>query len=134
MAITINAAAQDLGGDAIAQTLPAGTLRLYSGASAPADAKGAEGTAIAEGTTAAFGAHAGNAGAGMSAATALTGLAAAGAGTVATHFRFIGSGGVVVQGSVTGTGGGGDLVVDNVNVAESQTVTVNTFVFTMPAE
>jgi predicted TIM-barrel fold metal-dependent hydrolase len=103
VAITINVAAQDLAGDAIVGTLPAGTLKIYSSASAPANAKAAEGTAIAEGTTAAFGGHAGNSGAAMSATSELVGLAAAGGGTNAHHFRFVGSGGVIVQGNAHGT-------------------------------
>ena len=134
MAITINAAAQDLGGDAIVGTLPTGTLRIYSAASAPANAKGVEGTAIAEGTTSAFGSHSGDAGADMSATTELTGLAAAGSGTDADHFRFLGEGatGTVVQGTVTGTGGGGDLELDNINIAENQAVNVTAYNFTLP--
>ena len=132
MAITINVAAQDLAGDAIVGTLPAGTLKIYSSASAPANAKAAEGTAIAEGTTAAFGGHAGNSGAAMSATSELVGLAAAGGGTNAHHFRFVGSGGVIVQGTVSGTGDGGDLELDNISIAEDQAVNVTAFTFTMP--
>jgi hypothetical protein len=32
-----------------------------------------------------------------------------------------------IQGTVTATGGGGDMTVDNVNIAAAQVVTVNTF-------
>jgi hypothetical protein len=34
------------------------------------------------------------------------------------------------QGSVTATGGGGDLTLDNVNIASGQTVSVATWAFT----
>lgn len=59
----------------------------------------------------------------------LTGI---GAGDIG-HFRIfsVGSPDVChIQGSVTATGGGGDMTVDNVNVAISQVITVNTFTLT----
>lgn len=62
----------------------------------------------------------------------LTGQSGAGAGTNATFFRLYNSGDTVchIQGSVTGSGGGGDMTMDNVSVANGQTVTVNTFTLT----
>lgn len=48
------------------------------------------------------------------------------------HFRVKDSAGTTchVQGTVTATGGGGDMTVDNVVVASGQAVTVNTFTLT----
>lgn len=45
------------------------------------------------------------------------------------HFRIKDTAGVTchVQGTVTITGGGGDMTVDNTNAAVGQTITVNTF-------
>lgn len=45
------------------------------------------------------------------------------------HFRIKNSAGTTchVQGSVTLTGGGGDMTVDNTNTAVGQSITVNTF-------
>ena len=56
-----------------------------------------------------------------------TGTAVA-AGTAA-HFRLVDNAGTTchVQGSITLTSGGGDMTLDNTNIAISQTVTVNTF-------
>lgn len=53
---------------------------------------------------------------------------AAAAGTAA-HYRIKDSGGTTCheQGSVTATGGGGDMTVDNTNIASGQTVTVTSF-------
>ena len=53
------------------------------------------------------------------------------AGT-AGHFRMKNNGDTAchMQGSVTGTGGGGDMEVDNVVIAIGQTITVNTFTMT----
>lgn len=57
-----------------------------------------------------------------------TGLAAAGTGTNIGHYRIKDSAGTTCheQGSVTVTGGGGDMTVDNVNLANGQTVNINT--------
>ena len=52
-----------------------------------------------------------------------------GAGAAA-HFRILRSGSPSecdIQGSVTATGGGGDMTLDNVNIAIGQTITVNSF-------
>ena len=53
---------------------------------------------------------------------------ASGTGT-AGHFRIKDSGGTTChdQGSITATGGGGDMTVDNTSIASGQTVTVTTF-------
>lgn len=59
--------------------------------------------------------------------------AADAAGTVG-HFRIHDSGGTTchIQGTVTGTGGGGDMTLDNNVVALGQVVTVQTFSLTEP--
>lgn len=61
-----------------------------------------------------------------------TGLAGAGSGTAAGYFRIMDSGNTTchMQGTVTVTGGGGDLTLDNVSIAQNQTVTINTFTIT----
>jgi len=58
----------------------------------------------------------------------VTGLAAAGAGTAVLAYRIYDSAGTVCheQGTVTVTGSGGDMTMDNVSVANAQTVNVNT--------
>lgn len=55
--------------------------------------------------------------------------ATAAASATAAHFRIKDSGGTTchIQGSVTATGGGGDMTVDNTSINSGQTVTVNTF-------
>lgn len=52
------------------------------------------------------------------------------AGQTIGHFRIYDSGSPStchIQGTVTATGGGGDMTVDNTNVSAAQVVTVNTF-------
>lgn len=48
------------------------------------------------------------------------------------YFRVVDNAGTTAhaQGTVTATGGGGDMTMDNINVAVSQAVTVNTFSLT----
>lgn len=50
----------------------------------------------------------------------------------AAHFRIYDSGGTTchIQGTVTATGGGGDLTVDNTSFASGQSFTVNSFTLT----
>jgi hypothetical protein len=62
-----------------------------------------------------------------------TGGAGAGAGTDAGHFRIKQGATSHIQGSATATGGGGDMTLDNINIANGQTFTVNTFTITGPA-
>ena len=51
----------------------------------------------------------------------------------AAHFRVKDSAGTVchMQGSVTATGGGGDMTLDNVSIASAQTVTITSFTLTV---
>lgn len=55
------------------------------------------------------------------------------AGTVA-HYRIKDSAGTTCheQGTVTATGGGGDMTVDNTSIASGQQVTVTAYALTMP--
>jgi len=54
------------------------------------------------------------------------------ASATAGHFRIKNTADTIchLQGSVTATGGGGDMELDNTNIASGQTITVNTFVIT----
>ena len=58
--------------------------------------------------------------------------ASADAAGTAGHFRIYDSGGTVchLQGTVTATGGGGDMTVDNTSIASGQTVTVTSKTYT----
>ncbi len=60
----------------------------------------------------------------------VTGTAGAGAGTAAGHFRIKAGAVCKVQGSITVTGGGGDMTADNVSIANAQVATVGTFTLT----
>lgn len=58
--------------------------------------------------------------------------AAADADGTAGHFRIYDSGGSTchIQGTITATGGGGDMTLDNVSLATGQTFTVTSFSIT----
>lgn len=58
-------------------------------------------------------------------------LSADAAGT-AGHFRVHNSGGTVchMQGTITATGGGGDMELDNTNIATGQQITITSFTIT----
>jgi hypothetical protein len=60
--------------------------------------------------------------------------ASADAAGTAAHFRIYDSGGSVcdIQGTVTATGGGGDLTLDNAVLAVGQNVTITGFTLTAP--
>jgi hypothetical protein len=61
-----------------------------------------------------------------------TGTAAAAGGINAGHFRIKNTAGTTthLQGTITITGGGGDMELDNPNIAQNQSVTVTTFTLT----
>lgn len=62
----------------------------------------------------------------------VTGQAGAGSGTAAGHFRIKVGGTCHDQGTVTVTGGGGDLTLNNPNIANGQVTTITSWGLTMP--
>lgn len=105
-------------------------LKLYSGAQPANCAAAASGTLLADIALPVDWLTAASAGA-VTLNGTWTGTGAA-AGTIG-HFRITDTAGtipVVMQGSVTATGGGGDMTVDNTSIAVGQTFTVNTFSIT----
>ena len=117
--------------DAVETTVgTAPLLRIYSG-SAPANcAAAASGTLLAEATLPSDWMAAANSG-----SKALSGTwqdASANATGTAGHWRLYDSGGTTchAQGTVTATGGGGDLTLDNTSIASAQSVTITSFTIT----
>lgn len=130
MALQLSIAVRNARLDAIETT--AGTsakLRILSGA-APADCATAQsGTLLCEIALPAD--YLSNASAGSKAKTGTWSGTGAANGTAA-HFRIVDSAGTTchMQGTVTATGGGGDMTLDNTSIAPSQAVTVSTFTLT----
>lgn len=110
-------------------------LRLYNGAMpADADAALSGNTLIAQGALPsdwlAAATNTGHAVSKIKAGTwTVTGQAGAGAGTAPTFYRIYDSTGTNchMQGTVSATGGGGEMTLDNASIANAQTVNVNTF-------
>lgn len=138
MATRLPNASQQAAADGVVDRTDTGTgtatglLRIYTGAQ-PADADtAASGTLLVELTLAnpAFGA-ANTSGTAALLSTPRTATASA-TGT-AGWFRVVNRDGTsVFDGSVTATGGGGDLTLDNVSIASGQTVNITALSYTQP--
>lgn len=105
-------------------------LRLYSGAAPANCAAAATGTLLLDIALPADWMNAAASGSKTKLGTwSGTGAAGAGSGTNAGYFRVVDSTGTTchVQGTVTVTGSGGDMTLDNTSIANGQSVTVNTF-------
>lgn len=121
----------DVAAVAVTDLLDGGTIEVRTG-SAPALASDADaGTLLAVCTfgTPAFGAPTD----GVVTANAITGDASANASGTAGHFRFKDSGGdVVLQGSVTGIGGGGEMQLSSTSIVSGIPFNISSCVYTHP--
>lgn len=127
MAVQLSVAARNARLDAIETTAGASAkLQIRSGAQPATAATAASGTLLCEISLPADYMAAASAGSKAKSGTwSGTGAAAGTAG----HFRVVDTAGTTchIQGSITATGGGGDMTLDNTSIASGQTVTVNTF-------
>lgn len=131
MTIQQSAAVRNAKNDSLETAVGAGPLlKLFAGAQ-PANCAAADaGSALASGALPADWMEPSAAGVKTLKGTwTLTGQAAAGTGTNVGHYRLYDSTGTTCheQGTVTVTAGGGDMTVDNINVANTQVVTVATY-------
>ena len=131
MALQLSTAVRNARLDAIETTIGASAIMRIRTGAAPADCAAADtGTVLAtlnlpaDWLAAAAGGSKAKAGTWQDAAADNTGTAA--------HFRIYDSGGSTchLQGSVTASGGGGDLEVQNTSFAAGQQVTVTAFTLT----
>ena len=131
MALQYSVAVRNAQLDAVESTTgTAAILRIYSGAVPGNCAAAASGTLLAEMTLPSDWMAAASSG-----SKALSGTwqdASANATGTAGHFRLLDSGGTTchAQGTVTATGGGGDLTLDNTSIASGQSVTITSFTLT----
>lgn len=128
MTIQQSAAVRNAKNDSFEVAIGASPLIKHFAGAQPANCAAADsGSALASGTLPADWMEASAAGVKTLKGTwTLTGQAAAGTGTNIGHYRIYDSTGTTCheQGSVTVTSGGGDMTLDNINVAQSQVVTV----------
>jgi len=110
----------------------AAKIFIYSG-TVPANAQASEtGTLLAEFDMASDWMAAASSGSKALNNLPLSTTAVAGAPTNASHFRLMKSDGttVVLQGTCTVSGGGGDMILDNLSIATGQTVNITAFTIT----
>jgi hypothetical protein len=114
--------------DAYLAAFPAGSLLQIRSGNPAGVANAAGGTLLAEITlpTTPF-----TSGTGQVALNGTWQDASANATGTAGHYRFV-NGTDIEEGTVTATGGGGDVTLDNVNIAVAQVVTVTSWTRAMP--
>lgn len=105
-------------------------LRFFSGAQPANCAAANSGTELANGSLPSDWMAAASGGTKAKSGTwTITGIAGASTGTDIGHYRIYAVDGTTCheQGSVTDTGGGGDMTLDNSNIANNQIVTVTSY-------
>lgn len=128
MALQYSVAVRNAQLDAVETTIgTAPLLRIYSGSVPATCATAASGTLLAEMTLPSDWMAAASSG-----SKSLSGTwqdASANATGTAGYWRLYDSGGTTchAQGTVTATGGGGDMTLDNTSIASAQSVTVTSF-------
>jgi hypothetical protein len=108
-------------------------LRIFSGVKPGSTAQADSGTMLLQTALPSDWLNAASAGSKTLLGTWLgTGHANAGTGTAAGHFRIYDAAGSAchLQGSITVTGGGGDMTLVNTSIAENQTVQITGFTVT----
>lgn len=131
MGIQLSVAARNARLDAIEAAIgTTAKLQIYSGSMPASCATAASGTKLLEDTLASDWAANASSGAKSfnNAPIAGTGLA----GGTAGYFRIVDNAGTTchLQGTVTATGGGGDMTIDNTSIASGQAVSVTGFTLT----
>lgn len=130
MAFQYSVAVRNAANDAIETAIGASpTLEIRSGA-VPADAAAADsGTLLASMALPAD--WLGNSAAGVKSLLGTWEDSAADAAGIAGHFRIKQAAVAHIQGTVTGSGGGGDMELQNTNIAVGQAITITAFTNTM---
>lgn len=135
MTIQNSVAVRNANLDSIETTIGTSAIvRIYSGAQPANCAAVRTGTLLASFNLAADWAAAASAGSKAFNNLPLSTTAVAGAPTNAGHYAIMDSAGTTCheQGSITVTGGGGDMTIDNVSIATGQTVNITAWTKTAP--
>lgn len=112
----------------LSTTFPASAVLEIRSGSAPGVANAATGTLLVSYTISGGWAAAAAASRSLASLPLSTTAAAGGAGTNAGWFRLRNAGDTTrVDGSITATGGGGDMTLDNISIATGQTVNITAF-------
>ena len=131
MTVRLNTALRNLLADSLGDTFNSGVLEIRTGTQPASAGDSATGTLLASIPLPADAFSA--ASVGVTSKSGTWSVAAAATGT-AGWARFRNAGDTLrLDGSVTATGGGGDLTIDNVSIVATGTVTVTSFTVTQPA-
>lgn len=135
MATSLATASRNAACDSIVDLLDAGaaagTVKIYTGSKPASPNDAATGTLLVTLTCSdpAFGASS----SGVATAAAIATVQAVATGT-AGYFRAADSNGnAVLDGTVTASGGGGDMTLDDITITSGQDVTITSWTCTMPA-
>lgn len=136
MAVRISNAARSAAADAIVDLIDAGsgagTLKIYTGSQPAGPATAPSGTLL--GTLTMSDPAYGSASNGVAAASAITGDTSADATGAAGWARISDSDGTaIIDMSVSESGGGGDLILDSVDIVAGGAINVTSLPVTMPA-
>lgn len=132
MTVSLASVAANAEADATARLLDAGKIKIYAG-SVPANANAALGGATLLSTLTFANPSAPGSSGGICTFSAITSDTDAAATGTATFFRITKSDGTVVgQGTVTATGGGGDLTLPTTSIVQHQTVAITSLTYTRP--
>ena len=136
MATRISNAARSAATDGVVDLIDAGsgpgTVQIRTGAQPATVATTATGTLL--GTLTLSDPAFGSASNGVATAGTVTGDSSADATGTAGWFRALDSNGVaVIDGSITATGGGGDMTLDNVSIIAGGTISITSWTVTQPA-
>jgi len=132
MAVQLSVAVRNARLDAIETAIGVSAkLQIYTGSMPASCATAASGTKILEDTLASDWAAAASTGSKSFNGTPIAGVGLSPGGS-AGYFRIVDSAGTTchLQGTITATGGGGDMTIDNVSIATGQAVNVTSFSLT----
>jgi len=134
MAIHLSTAAQNAAANAVVDLIDggsAGTIKIYSGTQAANANTTPAGTLLA--TIAWANPAFGNASSGVATATDPAAVNASATGTAGCFLVEDSTGANVFDGSVTATGGGGDLTLSTTSLVSGSPVDITAFTYTQPA-
>ena len=134
MAIHLSTAAQNAAANAVVDLIDGGspgTIKIYTGSQAATANSTPAGTLLA--TIAWANPAFGNASSGVATATNPAAVNASGTGTAGCFLVEDSSGANVFDGTVTATGGGGDLTLSTTSLVSGSPVDITSFTVTMPA-
>lgn len=135
MAVQLSVAVRNARADAVESTIGTDAIMKIRSGSAPATCATADsGTVLATLNLPTDWMAGAASGAKAKAGTWEDASADAGSPTNAGHFRVYASNGTTcgIQGTVTATGGGGDVTLDNISIAAGQDITITSFGWTEP--